>query len=101
MDSSSDFTALTSLSRKVCVCGGESKTVKFGIKPTKLGKIDLTVQARSYGASTQYCDSDTVSKNKKQSQSQLRGNHEHSPRMNHGKSPKSANRYYRKIPKNR
>lgn len=38
--------------QKICVCGGASKTVKFGIKPTELGHIGITVKARSYQTSS-------------------------------------------------
>ncbi|XP_066921586.1 alpha-2-macroglobulin-like isoform X2 [Clytia hemisphaerica] len=60
LDESKDYEELTSSQQKLCVCGGEAKTVKFGIKPKTLGKIDITVKGRSYEASSSVCGPNQV-----------------------------------------
>ena len=45
LSTSQDYTIVNNNSREICVCGGKGKTVKFSIKPTKLGKIAIAIQA--------------------------------------------------------
>lgn len=38
---------MSKLSTKLCICGGSSKSFKFNIKATSLGKIDINVGAHT------------------------------------------------------
>ncbi|XP_033108574.1 pregnancy zone protein-like [Anneissia japonica] len=61
LQSSNNFTILGGdVTRKVCVCGGSSKTVQFRIVPHQLGDVPITVTAVTKGfnvaTSSKYCD---------------------------------------------
>ena len=47
LETTDDFIAKSGTSSKICVCGNEAKTIKFSIKPKKLGRIPITVKAVS------------------------------------------------------
>lgn len=39
--------AISNLTSNLCVCGSSSKTFKFSLKPTTLGKIDISITGKT------------------------------------------------------